>query len=189
MIEQLRQNVNKIRRTLSWKFLLLSYISCSIFDIFLGKYMELGLVLVVIASLIWVIKNTEQQYNKINASVAAYRQADNTFIIDGLINTKTVFSFILSFLIFVALQLLICPAPSMGAFFGYFLYMAIVMFAINGEYNPLTLEKQKHRRINSDITNDEYIFSENMNVSGNSVDATWYSDPCLPGNPIYTINK
>ncbi len=189
MIVQLINNVNKIRQKLSFKFLLLSYAGCSIFNIFLGKYMELGLVFVVITSLIWVIKSTEQEYNEINESVAAYRETDSTFVIDGLINSKTISLFILSFVFFLALQLLICPSPSMGAFFGYFLYIAVIMFAINGEYDPVTLEKQKQHRMNSGITNDEYIFSENMNDTGRSMDDTWYSDPCLPGNPIYTINK
>ena len=88
MIEQLRQDINKIRRRLSLKFLLISYFGCTLFNMFFGKYMELGLVLSVIGTLAWVIKNVESEYNKIMDAVAKYRESDNFFVIGGLISVR-----------------------------------------------------------------------------------------------------
>lgn len=36
---------------------------------------------------------------------------------------------------------------------------------------------------------DNYIFTEDCKDSRRDIDNIWYSDHCLPGNPIFLINK
>lgn len=189
MIAQLKTDVNSIRRRLSIKFLLMSYIGCTLFNIFFGTYKELGLIFAVILTLIWAINNTEKEYSKLKDRVALYRQTNDSFVIDGLISVKTSVLFVLSFIAFLCLQLFLCPSSTIGAYLGYFLYLTIAMYAINGEYNPLVLEKQQHVKSKFDNVPDEYIFAQNIDESRRDINDTWYSDPCLPGNPIFHINK
>lgn len=187
MNEQLRNNVNKIRRRLSLKFLLISYLGCSIFNVFFGKYIEFGVVFTVLISLIWVIKNTDLEYARFNKSNAERMHKEDIFVIRGIIDARAALLFIASFIGFLAIQQLIHPLSSFGAFLGLLSYMSVIMLAINGEYNPLALEKNFKKC--SSNSNDEYIFSEHLENSIRAVDDTWYSDPCIPGNPIYISNK
>ncbi len=189
MIEQLQKKVNAIRRKLSLKFLLISYIACLILNIFVPKYIELGFVFVVITTLIWAIKNIDREYSKIRDAVTEYRKFNDQFIIVGLVNLKTILLFIASFTMFLTVQSLINPPSSYGGFFGLFIYMAGLMYAINGEYNPLALEKQRRIKSKFENSHDEYIFSQNIEAPKWDINDTWYSDPCLPGNPIFHINK
>ncbi len=160
MIEQLKSDVNSIRRRMSIKFLLMSYIGCTLFNIFFGAYKELSIIFAVILTLMWAINNTEKEYGKIRDRVDLYRQTNDSLVIDGLISIKTSVLFLLSFIAFLCVQLFLFPSSTIGAYIGYFLYLTIVMIAINGEYNPLAIDEQKEQAKGFKMPHEEYRFRE-----------------------------
>lgn len=184
MIEQLRNDINSARNRLSVKFIFMSYIGCSIFNILFGTYKELGLIFVTILTLMWVINNTEKEYAKIRDRFSSYPQSDDSFVISGLISVKTAVLFVLSFIAFLSIQFMLFPPYATGAYVAYFIYLSIVMIAINGEYNPLALDKRKEYADNSKTPYEEYHFREHPE-GHKKINDLWYRDVCLPGNPIF----
>lgn len=186
MIEQLKNDVNSIRRKLSIKFLLLSYIGCTVFNIFFGTYKELGLIFTLVVTLMWAINNTEKEYSKIRDRVDLYRKINDSFVIEGLVGLKTAVLFVLSFIAFLCLQLLLSPSSTIGAYMGYLLYLTIVMVAINGEYNPLALDEQKEQAKDFKIPHEEYRFREYA-TEYRGTEPLW--PRFTPGSPEYTPPK
>jgi hypothetical protein len=187
MIEQLKTEIKSHRKFLTLIMLILPY-SLFITMGLIFEYAFLAIFIGMVITFIFFVIGSMISSSTISKKYKDLVPENIKINIERSYSTKTISLYLLLHTTAVTILFFIATFDVLSIFAAIFslVFIGLPILFINSKLDD---EIFKPHFRNMQRINDEYIFSANLEDSRKDVDNTWYSDPCLPGNPIYINDK